>query len=133
MTAPAQAASTDAGLHYALVVVEPDGSNFNVTVYYNTSFMTKVFSMLFGTGSLKLAIEDEVTGFGDIDMQSLNTTQGVAKFTAFNQSVYSDGWYMYDDNARLSVPVDRLEIRGTTMDRPVIIENATEMPDFFYQ
>lgn len=133
MAAPAQAASTDAGLHYALVVVEPSGSTFNVTVYYNSGFMTKVFCMLFGTGSLKSSIEGEVAGFGDIELQSLNTAEGIATFTAYNQSSYSDGWYMYDDNAQFSEPVDRLEIRSSTMDRPIVVENATGMPDFFYQ
>ncbi|WP_424359111.1 hypothetical protein [Methanocella sp. MCL-LM] len=132
-TAPAQAASGDAGIHYTKIIVEPDGPDFHVTVYFNTGFMTKVFSMLFGTGSLRASILDEVAGFGDVDLQTLDTTDCVASFVASNQSSYSDGWYMYDSNARLPVPVDQLEIRGGSLDRPIIINNATEVPDFFYQ
>lgn len=132
-TAPAQAASGESGIHYARMVVEPDGPDFEVTIYYNAGFMTKVFSMLFGTGSLIAAIEDEISDFGEVDLQSLDTTDCVAKFTISNQSVYAEGWYMYDNNARFAVPVDQLEIRGGTLDRPIIISNATEMPDFFYQ
>lgn len=131
--APAQAASGDAGISYAKMVVEPEGQDFQVTVYYNTGFMTKVFSLLFGTGSLKAAIIAEVADFGDIELQSLDTSDGVARFVAYNQSSYSDGWYMYDANAKLPVQVDQLEICGKALDRPVIINNATVMPDFFYQ
>ncbi|CAJ37038.1 hypothetical protein [Methanocella arvoryzae] len=131
--APAQAASGDAGIHYTKIVVEPEGPDFHVTVYYNTGFMTRVFSLLFGTGSLKAAITAEVAGFGDIELQSLDTSNEVASFIAYNQSSCSDGWYMYDANAKLPVQVDQLEISGKALDRPIIINDATEVPDFFYQ
>ena len=130
---PVVATSGEAGVHFTRVVVEPTGSDFHVTVHYNASFMTKVFSMLFGTGVLESAVTDEVSGFGNVTMESINTSDGIAKFTMANQSDYSDGWYMYDNNARFPLSVDRLEIRGNTLDRPVIVNDATEVPDFFYQ
>lgn len=131
VTAPAQAASGEPGIRYTKMVVEPNGSDFNITVHYNASFMTRVFAMLFGTATLKSAVTDEVAGFGNVTTVSVNMTEGVARFTAANQSEYSDGWYMYDKTAHFPVPVDQLEIRGQTLERP--INNATEMPQFFYQ
>jgi len=131
--APAIASSGESGVHFTRVVVEPAGSDFHVTVYYNASIMTKVFSVLFGTGVLESAVTDEVSSFGNLTLESINTNDGIAKFTMANQSEYSDGWYMYDNNARFPISVEKLEICGSTLDRPIIVNDATEVPDFFYQ
>ncbi|HMK47364.1 MAG TPA: hypothetical protein VK436_12130 [Methanocella sp.] len=132
-TSASAAGGESGGVHYSKMVVEPTGTDLHVTLYYNASFMTKVFSILFGTGSLKPAITDEVSGFGNISTDSISIQDGKAVFTAHNQTTLSGDWYMYDHNAKFRVPVDQLEIRGRSIQQPIIVNNASSLPDFFYQ
>lgn len=132
-TVPANAASADPAVHITKMVIEPHGPDFNITVYYSSSFMTKIFSLLFGAKVIEPAIVDQLSGFADVKMTGIDPSGQVAKLSAKNQTWLANGWYVYNGNARFPVPLDHIEISGKSMDNPIIINNGSEIPTFFYR
>jgi hypothetical protein len=130
---PASAASNEPGVHITRMTIEPDGPDFNVTVHYSTSFMTKIFSLLFGAKVVQPAIVDQLAGFGDVKLASIDTSGQTAKLQAKGQGNLSGGYYFYNKGAKFPVAIDLLEIKGKTVDRPVTANNAASVPTFFYR
>ncbi len=132
--APATAASSgEPGVHITKIIVDPVGPDFNITVNYTTNFMTRIFSLFFGGKVVQPAIVDQVSVLGDVKLVSIDTSAQVAKLVAKDQGVLSSGMYIYDKNAKFQVPVDKLEIKGNAVDRPIIQNNSSSMPTFFYR
>jgi hypothetical protein len=131
--APANAASNEPGVHINRMTIEPNGPDFNVTVHYSTSFMTKIFSLLFGAKVVQPAIVDQLTGFGDVKITGIDTSGQVAKLQAKDQANLSGGYYFYDKGAKFPVKIDQLEIKGKAVERPLTINNAAVVPAFFYR
>jgi hypothetical protein len=130
--APASAASTEPGVHLTRMTIEPVGENFNVTVHYTTSFMTKIFSVLFGAKVVQPGIVDQLSGLGEVKVVSIDTSAQVAKLQAKNQTELSGSYYFYDRGAKFPWAIDMLEIKGKTVDRPVTVNNTVSVPTFFY-
>ena len=131
--APANAASGEQGVHITKLIIEPRGPDFNVTVHYSTSFMTKIFSLLFGARVVQPGIVDQLDGFGDVRLASIDTYNQVAKLTVKNQSRPFNGMYLYDGDATFPVAIDLIQVTGDAIDQPLNISNAAEVPAFFYR
>jgi hypothetical protein len=130
---PASAASNEPGFHITRMTIEPDGQDFNVTVHYSTSFITKIFSLLFGAKVVQPGIVDQLGVFGDVTLISIDTSGQTAKLQAINQTRLSGGYYFYNNGAEFPVAIDLLEIQGNSVDRPMMIKNALSVPEFFYR
>ena len=133
LVTPACAASSEPGVHISRLTIEPGGPDFNVTVHYSTSFMTKVFSILFGARVVQPGIVDQLSGFGDVKLVSIDTSGQTAKLLAKNQTHLSGGNYFYSGNAQFPAAIDVLEIKGSNVDKPVTVKNAKAVPNFFYR
>ncbi|HEY3273021.1 MAG TPA: hypothetical protein VGJ92_04620 [Methanocella sp.] len=131
--APASAASNEPGVHLTSMTIEPYCENFNVTVHYSTSFMTRIFSVLFGARIVQPGIVDQLSGFGEVKLVSIDTSGQVAKLQAINQTQLSGGYYFYDGNATFPWAIDTLEIKGNNLDRPIMANNTVSVPTFFYR
>jgi hypothetical protein len=133
VTPAAAAAPAEPGVHITKMIVEPDGPDFNVTVSYTSSFMTRIFSLLFGAKVVQPAIVDQVAVLGDVKLISIDTSAQSAKLVVKDQGQLSSGMYIYDKNAKFQVPVDMLEIKGRAVDRPITQNNTDSIPTFFYR
>lgn len=133
MVTPASAASSDPGVHITRMTIDPSGPDFNVTVHYSTSFVTKIFSLLFGAKVVQPGIVDQLSGFGDVKLVSIDTSGQTAKLQAKNQTQLSGGYYFYNGGAKFPVAIDVLEIKGKAVDRPVTASNAKSVPMFYYR
>jgi len=127
------AAPSEPGVHITKMIVEPDGPDFNITVSYSTSFMTRIFSLLFGAGVVQPAIVEQVSVMGNVSLISIDTPAQTAKLVAKDQGQLSSGMYVYDRNAKFQLPVDTLEIKGSTVDRPIALNKTVSIPTFFYR
>ncbi len=133
VTPAAAATPAEPGVHITKMTIEPDGSDFNITVNYTTSFMTRIFSIFFGAKVVQPAIVDQVSVLGNVSLVSIDTSAQSAMLVAKDQGQLSGGMYMYDRNAKFQVPVDTLEIKGSTVDRPITQNNTDSIPTFFYR
>jgi hypothetical protein len=133
LVTPASAASSEPGVHINRMTIEPGGPDFNVTVHYSTSFMTRIFSLLFGARVVQPGIVDQLSGFGDVKLVSIDTSGQTAKLLAKNQTQLSGGYYFYSGGVPFPVAIDVLEIKGDKVDRPVTVTNAKSVPAFFYR
>jgi hypothetical protein len=131
--APATAASGEPGVHITKMTVEPNGTDFNLTVQYSTSFMTKFFSMLFGAKVVQPGVVDQLSVLGDVKLVSIDTAGQTAKLQAKNQSKLSGNYYFYDKGPEFPAKIDQLEIRGNAYDLPRTINDTTFIPMFFYK
>jgi hypothetical protein len=131
--APANAASNEPGVHLTSMTIEPEGPDFNVTVHYSTSFMTKIFSVLFGAKVVQPGIVDQLSGFGEVKLVSIDISGQVAKLQAKNQTQLSGNYYFYNGSAKFTWPIDVLEIKGNTIDHPITVNNTESVPIFFYR
>jgi hypothetical protein len=129
----AAATASEPGVHITGLIVEPDGPDFNITVNYSTSFMTRIFSLLFGAKVVQPAIVDQVSVLGNVSLVSIDTSAQTAMLVAKDQGQLSSGMYVYNKNARFQVPVEKLEIKGHRVDRPITKDNADSIPLFFYR
>jgi hypothetical protein len=129
---PANAASNEPGVHLTSMAIEPSGENFNVTVHYSTSFMTRVFSVLFGARIVQPGIVDQLSGFGEVKLISIDISGQVAKLQVINQTQRSGGYYFYNGDAKFPWAIDTLEIKGNSIDRPITVNNTVSVPTFFY-
>jgi hypothetical protein len=132
MVTPATAASSEPGVHITRMTIDPDGRDFNVTVHYSTSLMTKIFSLLFGAKVVQPGIVDQLSGFGDVKLVSIDTSGQMAKLQAKNQTNQSGDYYFYNGGAKFPAAIDLIEIRGNAVDRPVTARNAKSVPAFYY-
>jgi hypothetical protein len=132
MVTPATAASSEPGVHITRMTIDPDGRDFNVTVHYSTSFMTKIFSLLFGAKVVQPGIVDQLAGFGDVKLVTIDTSGQTAKLLAKNQTQLSGAYYFYNGSAKFPAAIDLIEIRGNAVDRPVTASNAKSVPAFYY-
>lgn len=132
MVTPATAASSEPGVHITRMTIDPDGRDFNVTVHYSTSFMTKIFSILFGAKVVQPGIVDQLAGFGDVKLVSIDTSGQTAKLLARNQTNQSGDYYFYNGGAKFPAVIDLIEIKGKAVDRPVTASNAKSVPAFYY-
>ncbi|OPY28076.1 MAG: hypothetical protein A4E28_01715 [Methanocella sp. PtaU1.Bin125] len=131
---PATAAAPgEPGVHITKMSIEPDGPDFNVTVSYSSSFMTRIFSLLFGARVVEPAIVEQVSVLGNVSLVSIDTSAQTAKLVARDQGHLSGGMFVYDKNSKFLVPVDTLEIKGRTVDRPITQNNTIGIPTFFYR
>lgn len=131
-TVPASAASSEPGVRITRLIIEPDGPDFNLTAHYSTSFIMKIFSILFGARVVQPGIVDQLSGFGDVELVGIDTLGQTAKLQAKNQARLIGSYYLYDRGAEFPVAIDRLEIRGTAFDLPRTINNTTSVPMFYY-
>jgi hypothetical protein len=132
-TVPAQAAPAEHAIKVTRLVIEPDGPDFNITVSYSTSFMTRFFSLLFGSKVIEPAIVEQLSGFGEVRLASIDPSGQTAKLVATDQAWLSNGWYVYNGGARLKTSVSRIEIRGKAIDKPIVLSNSSAIPTFFYR
>jgi hypothetical protein len=95
--------------------------------------MTRIFSVLFGARVVQPGIVDQLSGFGEVKLLSIDTSGQVAKLQAKNQTQLSGGYYFYDGGAKFPVAIDSLEIKGKSLDRPVTVNNTASIPTFFYR
>ena len=133
LVTPASAASGEPGVHITKMTIEPGGPDFNITVQYSTSFMTKIFSLLFGARVVQPGIVDQVAGLGDVKLASIDTYGQTARLVAKNQSRPLNGMYLYDKGATFPVAVDVLEIAGSAVVEPLVINSTNTVPTFFYR
>lgn len=130
---PASAASGDQIAHITNLTIEPGGPNLNLTVHYSTSFMTKLFSLLFGARIVQPSITDQLSPLGDVKMISIDTSGQVARLVAYNESWVSGGMYVYDKGATFPADIDVINIQGSNVVTPVTINNSDTLPTFFYR
>ncbi len=133
LVAPVNAASNEAGVHIKKLTVEPNGPDFNLTAQYSTSFMTKIFSLLFGAKVVQPGIVDQLSALGNVTLVSIDTSAQEAKLQAKDQGVLSGGYYFYNKGAEFPATIDQLEINGNAYDLPMTINNAAQIPTFFYK
>ncbi len=131
--APASAASGEPGVHITRMTIEPNCTDFNITVQYSTSFMTKFFSVLFGAKVVQPGIVDQLSVMGDVKLTTIDTSAQTAKLLAKNQSRLSGSYYIYDRNAAFPAKIDVLELKGNAYDLPRTINNTGSIPTFFYK
>ncbi|WP_174590780.1 hypothetical protein [Methanocella conradii] len=114
VAAPAMAASAqNKDVHVTRVVVEPYGPDMNFTVYYESTFFTRLFSLIFGAKVLQPSIEDLFINFSNVSIVSIDPSSGVAKVTVKDVSrLTDDGWYVYDGDEELADVVDVIEVRN---------------------
>lgn len=125
LAAPAMAATPDSEVQVTKIVVEPSGPDMNFTVYYETSFFTRVLSIIFGAKVLQPSIEHVFDNFTNVSLVSIDSNNGVAKVTANNVSVLNgSGWYVYDRNTTFRSKVGVIEVHNP--DGKVVTVNDTD-------
>jgi len=126
---PATAAQQgDGEIHITKIVVEPRGPDMNFTVYYETNFFTRVFSIIFGAKVLQPTIEHLFANFNNVSLLSIDSNNGIAKVTVKNMSRLSEGgWYVYDGGTALTANVDVIEVHSSD-GRVITANNANKLP-----
>lgn len=123
---PADAASPgySSSIHVDKIVVVPSGPDLKFTVYYDTGFFTKFFSMILGAQVIQPSIQSLFANFTNVTIVSIDVNNCVAQVIAKNQSTLSDnGWYVYDGTATFPVYVDTVEVYSS--DGTVLTMNST--------
>jgi hypothetical protein len=126
---PATAAQQgDGEIHVTKIVVEPKGPDMNFTVYYESNFFTRVFSLIFGAKVLQPTIEHLFANFTNVSLLSIDSNNGIAKVMVKNISRPSDsGWYVYEGDTALTANVDVIEVHNSD-GRVVTVNNANKLP-----
>lgn len=127
--APAVAATpTDSDIHVTRIIVEPGGPDMNFTVYYESSFFTRVFSIIFGAKVLQPSIEHMFANFTNVSIMGIDSNNGVAKVTVRNMSMLSDdGWYIYNASTAFATRADVIEVHNSD-GNVVTVNNANMLP-----
>jgi hypothetical protein len=112
---PAAAAQQgDGEIHVTKIVVEPRGPDMNFTVYYESNFFTRVFSLIFGGKVIQPTIEHLFANFTNVSLLSIDSNNGIAKVGVKNLSQPADGgWYVYDGDRALTENVDAIEVHNS--------------------
>jgi hypothetical protein len=129
MVAPAVAATpTENDIHVTKIVVEPAGSDMNFTIYFESSFFTRVFSIIFGAKVLQPSIEHLFINFSNVSLLSIDSNTGVAKVEVRDMSMPSgEGWYVYGGNTAFATTVDVIEVHNSD-GKVVTLNNANTLP-----
>ncbi len=127
--APAMgAAPQESEIHVTRIIVEPAGPDVNFTVYYESSLIARVFSMIFGAKVMQPSIEHMFVNFTNVSILSIDSNSGVAKVGVRNVSVPSDdGWYVYNSSSALAVTPDVIEVRNSD-GNVVTLNNENTLP-----
>ncbi len=114
LAVPAEAAAaSDSDFRVTKMIVEPAGPDLNITVYYESGFFTRVFSILFGAKVLQPDILKVFTNFSNVSLVSIDSNSGVAKVAVNNVSKLNrDGWYVYDGNTTFTSKAAVIEIHN---------------------
>ena len=114
LAVPAMAATAqDSEIHVTKMVVEPSGPDLHFTVYYEGSFFTRVFSIIFGAKVLQPDILHVFANFSNVTLVSLDSNNDVAKVTVRNVAVQNaDGWYVYDGDNKFTSKIGVIEIHN---------------------
>jgi hypothetical protein len=115
IAAPAMAATpTDSEIHVTKIIVEPGGPDMNFTIYYESSFFTRVFSIIFGAKVLQPSIEHIFSNFSNVSITSIDSNSGVAKVEVKDMSQLSgDGLYVYNGGMALAARADVIEVHDS--------------------
>jgi hypothetical protein len=129
MVAPAVAATpTENDIHITKIVVEPAGSDMNFTIYFESSFFTRVFSIIFGAKVLQPSIEHLFINFSNVSLLSIDANTGVAKVEVRDMSTPSgEGWYVYSGNTAFAATVDVIEVH-TSDGKIMTLNDASSLP-----
>jgi hypothetical protein len=115
-------------IHFNKIVVVPSGPDMNFTVYYSSSFFTKLFSIIFGSQVIQPSIQNMFANFTNVTIVSIDANNGVADVVAKDQSVMSDnGWYIYDGTGNFTTYVDVLQVY-TSDGNVLTINNTNTLP-----
>jgi hypothetical protein len=127
--APAMAATpTDKDVHITKVVVEPGGPDMNFTIYFESSFFTRVFSIIFGAKVLQPSIEHMFSNFTNVSIVSIDSNSGVAKVEVRDMSKLSgDGWYIYNGSSTFASRADVIEVHNSD-GKVVTLNDANTLP-----
>jgi hypothetical protein len=128
---PVHAASPEGPLHFTKVVVDPDGPDLGFTVYYETDFFTKVYSMIFGSKTIQPSVEYLFSNFSDPSLISMNVPAGTAKVVARNQTQLSDDWYVFNGDTALSASIPCIEVNIDNETKSY--NNTNRLPIFCYR
>ncbi len=129
MIAPAVAAApTDSDIHVTKIIVEPSGPDMNFTIYFESSFFTRVFSIIFGAKVLQPSIEHMFSNFTNVSITSIDSNSGVAKVAVKNMSKLSDdGWYIYNGSSAFAFRADVIEVHDSD-GKVVTLNDADTLP-----
>jgi len=129
MVAPAVAATpTENDIHITKIIVEPAGPDMNFTIYFESSFFTRVFSIIFGAKVLQPSIEHMFSNFTNVSIVSIDSNNGDAKVAVKNMSKLSDdGWYIYNGSSTFAAPADVIEVHDSD-GNVVTLNNANSLP-----
>jgi len=87
LAVPAEAAAaSDGDFRVTKMIVDPNGPDMNFTVYYESGFFTRVFSILFGARVLQPDILNVFANFSNVSLMSIDSNAGVAKVAVDNVS-----------------------------------------------
>ncbi len=128
MTPAVASTPQDNEVHITKVVVEPSGPDMNFTLYYESSFFTRVFSVIFGAKVVRPSIEHMFANFSNMSIVSINSNNGVAKVAVKNMArPEGDGWYVYDGDTKFTANVDVIEVHNSD-GKVVTVNNADGLP-----
>ncbi len=115
LIAPATAASQgDNEVHVTKMIVQPNGPDMHFTIYYDTDFFTKVFSIIFGAKIIEPSIERVFTNFSNVTLVSIDTNNEIAGIVVKNQSTLDNtGWYVYNQTTTFAYNIDVIEIHNS--------------------
>lgn len=127
--APATAASQgDNEAHVSKMIVEPSGPDMHFTIYYDSNFFTKVFSIIFGAKVIQPSIERVFVNFSNVTIASIDSNDQNAKVVVKNQSdLGADGWYVYNKSTTFAYNIDTIEIH-TSDGNVITLSNTNTLP-----
>ncbi len=125
LIAPATAASQgDNEVHVSKMIVEPSGPDMHFTIYYDSNFFTKVFSIIFGAKVIQPSIERVFANFSNVTIASIDANNENARIVVKDQAkLGDDGWYVYNKTTTFTYNIDIIEIH--TSDGNVITLTGT--------
>lgn len=129
LIAPAGAASQgDNEVHVSKMIVEPGGPDMNFTIYYESNFFTKVFSIIFGAKVIQPSIEHVFANFSNVTIAGIDSNNGYARIVVKNQSkLGDDGWYVYNKTTTFTSNIDVIEVH-TSDGNVITLTNTNTLP-----
>ena len=129
LAVPAMAATAqDNDIHVTKMVVEPSGPDLHFTVYYEGSFFTRVFSIIFGAKVLQPNILHVFDNFSNVTLVSLDSNNNVAKVNVRNLATLDkDGWYVYSGDRTFTSKIDVIEIHNAD-GQVVTVTDTNKLP-----
>jgi len=129
LAVPAMAATAqDSDIHVTKMVVEPSGPDLHFTVYYESDFFTRVFSLIFGAKILQPGIEHVFANFSNVSLVSVDQNNNVAKVYVKNVAAPDKGgWYTYDKDTAFTVKIPVIEVHNAD-GRVVTVTDTDRLP-----